>query len=114
MGTGERGWQECDGERRGRGRVLAVGRKHEENFRAANTAGNEGRSERVSYGVRFGAAQDRIEHTGTGGRGCPECDGERRGRGRSLAASTKLRREPTRLAEIKRHFTFHQKTQGKG
>ena len=41
-------------------------RKHEEKLRAANTAGNEGRSERVSYGVRFGAAQDRIEHTGRG------------------------------------------------
>ena len=68
MGTNEsRGWQECDGERHGRVRVLAVGRKHEEKLRAANTAGNdEGRSERVSYGVRFGAAQDRIEHTGRG------------------------------------------------
>ena len=43
----------------------------------------------MSYGVRFSTAQGRIEHTGTEGRGCPECDGERRGRGRFLAASRK-------------------------
>ena len=43
----------------------------------------------MSYGVRFSTAQGRIEHTGTGERGCPECDGERRGRGRFLAASRK-------------------------
>ena len=36
MGTGERGCQECDGERRGRGRVLAAGRRREKKFHAAN------------------------------------------------------------------------------
>ena len=32
----ERGCPKCDGERRGRGRVLAASRRHEEKLRAAN------------------------------------------------------------------------------
>ena len=98
MGTGERGCQECDGERRGRGRVLAAGRSREKKLHAATRkTRRHARAGVTCSTVRKGTGSDRAahaQHMGTGERGCPECDGERSGRGRSLAASTKKSSAP--------------------
>ena len=69
----------------------AASRKHEEKLRAANPQIKKARRGRASRVVRIGSAQVRIEapqaqHMETGERGCQECDGKRRGRGRVLAA----------------------------
>ena len=51
MGTGERGCQECDGERRGRGRVLAAGRRREKKLHAAILRGKKQARARGMRGV---------------------------------------------------------------